>query len=151
MDNNYQIFFPDYSSSSHNSLPITPMDHQLEEEEEEEEEESSLKKTNGCMKSKTKIRKERFAFETRSQVDVLDDGYRWRKYGQKAVKNNKFPRSYYKCSHEGCKVKKQIQRLTNDEGMVLTTYEGVHSHPIEKPQDNFQHILTHMQIYSSSF
>lgn len=39
-----------------------------------------------------KDRKPRFAFQTRSQVDILDDGYRWRKYGQKAVKNNKFPR-----------------------------------------------------------
>ncbi|XWS32624.1 hypothetical protein CRYUN_Cryun22dG0006100 [Craigia yunnanensis] len=39
-----------------------------------------------------KIRKPRYAFQTRSQVDILDDGYRWRKYGQKAVKNNKFPR-----------------------------------------------------------
>lgn len=42
--------------------------------------------------SENKIRKPRFAFQTRSQVDILDDGYRWRKYGQKAVKNNKFPR-----------------------------------------------------------
>lgn len=42
---------------------------------------------------KEKTRKPRFAFQTRSQVDILDDGYRWRKYGQKAVKNNKFPRS----------------------------------------------------------
>lgn len=39
-----------------------------------------------------KVRKPRYAFQTRSQVDILDDGYRWRKYGQKAVKNNKFPR-----------------------------------------------------------
>ena len=39
-----------------------------------------------------KGKKHRYAFQTRSQVDILDDGYRWRKYGQKAVKNNKFPR-----------------------------------------------------------
>ena len=39
-----------------------------------------------------KIRNHRFAFQTRTQVDILDDGYRWRKYGQKAVKNNNFPR-----------------------------------------------------------
>lgn len=43
-------------------------------------------------KYEKKIRKPRYAFQTRSQVDILDDGYRWRKYGQKAVKNNKFPR-----------------------------------------------------------
>ncbi|KAI5679394.1 hypothetical protein M9H77_10344 [Catharanthus roseus] len=41
-----------------------------------------------------KVRKPRYAFQTRSQVDILDDGYRWRKYGQKAVKNNKFPRGF---------------------------------------------------------
>ncbi|KAL3611855.1 hypothetical protein D5086_002875 [Populus alba] len=44
-------------------------------------------------KGEKKIRKPKYAFQTRSQVDILDDGYRWRKYGQKAVKNNKFPRS----------------------------------------------------------
>nr|XP_043608467.1 probable WRKY transcription factor 75 [Erigeron canadensis] len=88
------------------------------------------------------------AFQTRSQVDILDDGYRWRKYGQKAVKNNKFPRNYYRCTHQGCNVKKQVQRLSNEEGIVVTTYEGMHSHPIEKPTNNFENILTQMQIYS---
>ena len=43
-------------------------------------------------KGEKKSRRPRFAFQTRSQVDILDDGYRWRKYGQKAVKNNRFPR-----------------------------------------------------------
>lgn len=95
-----------------------------------------------------KVRKPRFAFQTRSQVDILDDGYRWRKYGQKAVKNNQFPRSYYKCTHQGCNVKKQVQRLAKDEGVVVTTYEGVHSHPIDKPSDNFEHILSQMHIYT---
>ncbi|KAJ0037770.1 hypothetical protein Pint_23757 [Pistacia integerrima] len=99
--------------------------------------------------SEKKIRKPRYAFQTRSQVDILDDGYRWRKYGQKAVKNNKFPRSYYRCTHQGCNVKKQVQRLTKDEGVVVTTYEGMHSHPIEKSTDNFEHILSQMQIYTS--
>ncbi|CAI9275197.1 unnamed protein product [Lactuca saligna] len=99
-------------------------------------------------KGEKKIRKPKHAFQTRSQVDILDDGYRWRKYGQKAVKNNKFPRNYYRCTHQGCNVKKQVQRLSNDDGIVVTTYEGTHSHPIEKSTDNFEHILTQMQIYS---
>ncbi|XP_039068790.1 probable WRKY transcription factor 75 [Hibiscus syriacus] len=97
-----------------------------------------------------KTMKTRYVFQTRSQVDILDDGYRWRKYGQKVVKNNKFPRSYYRCTHQGCNVKKQVQRLTKDEGIVETTYEGMHSHPIQKPNDNFEHILSQMQIYTSS-
>ena len=46
----------------------------------------------GEKKGDKKMRKPRYAFQTRSQVDILDDGYRWRKYGQKSVKNNKFPR-----------------------------------------------------------
>jgi len=46
-------------------------------------------------KGEKKIRKPKYAFQTRSQVDILDDGYRWRKYGQKAVKNNRFPRYLY--------------------------------------------------------
>ncbi|KAG8365860.1 hypothetical protein BUALT_Bualt17G0015800 [Buddleja alternifolia] len=101
-------------------------------------------------KRETKSKKPKFAFQTRSQVDILDDGYRWRKYGQKAVKNNKFPRSYYRCTYQGCNVKKQVQRLSKDEGVVVTTYEGMHSHSIEKSTDNFEHILSQMQIYTSS-
>ncbi|XP_057992932.1 probable WRKY transcription factor 75 isoform X2 [Hevea brasiliensis] len=103
----------------------------------------------GKKKGEKKIRKPRYAFQTRSQVDILDDGYRWRKYGQKAVKNNKFPRSYYRCTHQGCNVKKQVQRLTKDEGIVVTTYEGMHTHPIDRQTDNFEHILNQMQIYTS--
>lgn len=103
----------------------------------------------GKKKGEKKIRRPRFAFQTRSQVDILDDGYRWRKYGQKAVKNNKFPRSYYRCTHQGCNVKKQVQRLSKDEGIVVTTYEGMHSHQIDKSTDNFEHILSQMQIYTA--
>ncbi|KAL6508174.1 hypothetical protein OROHE_021716 [Orobanche hederae] len=44
-------------------------------------------------KAEKKVKKPRYAFQTRSQVDILDDGYRWRKYGQKNVKNNNFPRN----------------------------------------------------------
>uniref|UniRef100_A0ACD5WUK8 Uncharacterized protein n=1 Tax=Avena sativa TaxID=4498 RepID=A0ACD5WUK8_AVESA len=46
----------------------------------------------GNKKREKKERQPQYAFQTRSQVDILDDGYRWRKYGQKAVKDNNFPR-----------------------------------------------------------
>ncbi|CAI9111595.1 OLC1v1011853C1 [Oldenlandia corymbosa var. corymbosa] len=98
-------------------------------------------------KTRSSRKQQRFAFQTRSRVDILDDGYRWRKYGQKAVKHNKFPRSYYKCTHQGCEVKKQVQRLTGDEGVVVTTYQGMHSHPTLQPADNFEQILNQMHIY----
>ncbi|KAJ1275347.1 hypothetical protein BS78_05G128500 [Paspalum vaginatum] len=103
----------------------------------------------GKRKGEKKERRPRYAFQTRSEVDILDDGYRWRKYGQKAVKNNRFPRSYYRCTHQGCNVKKQVQRLSRDEAVVVTTYEGTHTHAIEKSNDNFEHILTQMHIYTA--
>ncbi|XP_057974785.1 probable WRKY transcription factor 50 isoform X2 [Malania oleifera] len=34
----------------------------------------------------------RIAFRTRSELEVMDDGYKWRKYGKKAVKNSPNPR-----------------------------------------------------------
>lgn len=43
-------------------------------------------------KPEKKQREPRFAFMTKSEVDHLEDGYRWRKYGQKAVKNSPYPR-----------------------------------------------------------
>lgn len=45
-------------------------------------------------KGQKRIRQPRFAFMTKSEVDHLEDGYRWRKYGQKAVKNSPYPRYY---------------------------------------------------------
>ncbi|KAJ6940413.1 WRKY transcription factor 43 [Populus alba x Populus x berolinensis] len=54
-----------------------------------EEKGNKDEKKGGRMKKATRPR---FAFQTRSADDILDDGYRWRKYGQKAVKNSKYPR-----------------------------------------------------------
>lgn len=62
-----------------------------------------------------------------------DDGYRWRKYGRKNVKGNQFPRSYYKCTHPACQVKKQVETIIeNDKPIVHTIYKGEHNH--EPPQ-----------------
>ncbi|CAL0306886.1 unnamed protein product [Lupinus luteus] len=80
-------------------------------------------------KNQKKQREPRFAFMTQSDVDQLDDGYRWRKYGQKAVKNSPYPRSYYRCTTAGCSVKKRVERSSDDPSIVVTTYEGQHTHP----------------------
>lgn len=62
-----------------------------------------------------------------------DDGYNWRKYGQKQVKGSEYPRSYYKCTHPNCPVKKKVERA--QEGHITEIiYKGAHSHP--KPQPN---------------
>ena len=39
------------------------------------------------------MREPKVVVQTESEVDVLDDGFRWRKYGQKVVKGNPNPRS----------------------------------------------------------
>jgi hypothetical protein len=48
-------------------------------------------------KGEKRPRQPRFAFMTKSEVDHLEDGYRWRKYGQKAVKNSPYPRYVPTC------------------------------------------------------
>ncbi|KAJ6918963.1 WRKY transcription factor 13 [Populus alba x Populus x berolinensis] len=80
------------------------------------------------IKARRKVREPRFCFKTLSDVDVLDDGYKWRKYGQKVVKNTQHPRSYYRCTQDNCRVKKRVERLAEDPRMVITTYEGRHAH-----------------------
>ncbi|KAL9269642.1 putative WRKY transcription factor 50 [Drosera capensis] len=72
--------------------------------------------------------KDRVAFRMQSEIEILDDGYKWRKYGKKMVKNNPNPRNYYKCAIEGCPVKKRVERDGHDPSLVITTYEGKHTH-----------------------
>ncbi|KAF8026298.1 hypothetical protein BT93_F2940 [Corymbia citriodora subsp. variegata] len=76
------------------------------------------------------IREPRVVVQTLSEVDILDDGYRWRKYGQKVVRGNPNPRSYYKCTNAGCPVRKHVERASNDLKAVITTYEGKHNHDV---------------------
>ncbi|MBA0595080.1 WRKY transcription factor 71 [Gossypium raimondii] len=92
--------------------------------------ESSKKGNKAKMKGEKKQREPRFAFVTKSEVDQLEDGYRWRKYGQKAVKNSPYPRSYYRCTTQKCTVKKRVERSFQDPSTVITTYEGQHNHPL---------------------
>ncbi|PWA65019.1 DNA-binding WRKY [Artemisia annua] len=59
-----------------------------------------------------------------------DDGYTWRKYGQKEILGSKFPRGYYRCTHQklyNCPAKKQVQRLDNDPYTFEVTYRGEHT------------------------
>ncbi|KAK3011158.1 hypothetical protein RJ639_011064, partial [Escallonia herrerae] len=68
------------------------------------------------------------AFRTKSDLEIMDDGFKWRKYGKKMVKNSPNPRNYYKCTSGGCKVKKRVERDGEDSSYVITTYDGKHNH-----------------------
>ncbi|XP_022890848.1 probable WRKY transcription factor 33 [Olea europaea var. sylvestris] len=76
------------------------------------------------------VREPRVVVQTTSDIDILDDGYRWRKYGQKVVRGNPNPRSYYKCTYNGCPVRKHVERASHDMKAVMTTYEGKHNHDV---------------------
>ncbi|XP_026392855.1 WRKY transcription factor SUSIBA2-like isoform X1 [Papaver somniferum] len=81
-------------------------------------------------------REPRVVVQTLSEVDILDDGYRWRKYGQKVVKGNPNPRSYYKCTNAGCPVRKHVERASHDPKAVITTYEGKHNHDVPSARNS---------------
>ncbi|XP_026429188.1 probable WRKY transcription factor 41 [Papaver somniferum] len=66
----------------------------------------------------------------------VDDGYAWRKYGQKNILEAKHHRSYYRCSYgktQGCLARKQVQRSELDWSIFDVTYIGKHS-CIETPE-----------------
>ncbi|CAD6270030.1 unnamed protein product [Miscanthus lutarioriparius] len=86
------------------------------------------KRRNIQISSQRTLSEPKIIVQTTSEVDLLDDGYRWRKYGQKVVKGNPHPRSYYKCTFAGCNVRKHIERASSDPKAVITTYEGKHNH-----------------------
>lgn len=79
----------------------------------------------GLMSQKIEINK--YTLKIKS-CDSADDGYRWRKYGQKSIKNSPNPRSYYRCTNPRCSAKKQVEKSTDDPDSFLITYEGLHLH-----------------------
>ncbi|KAF5735566.1 WRKY transcription factor 3 [Tripterygium wilfordii] len=105
-----------------------------EEERDDNEPNPKRRNTNegasSVVVSEKTVTEPKIIVQTRSEVDLLDDGYRWRKYGQKVVKGNPHPRSYYKCTSAGCNVRKHVERASTDAKAVITTYEGKHNHNV---------------------
>lgn len=94
--------------------------------------------------------------------EALDDGYSWRKYGQKDILGAKHPRGYYKCTYrqlQGCLATKQVQRSNDDPNIFNMTYHGSHTcHPgtdtspplPSSPPPNVRHPPPQNQILGSS-
>ncbi|CAD5329121.1 unnamed protein product [Arabidopsis thaliana] len=113
--------------TSHMSVSLT-YDGEVEESESKRRKlEAYATETSGSTRAS---REPRVVVQTTSDIDILDDGYRWRKYGQKVVKGNPNPRSYYKCTANGCTVTKHVERASDDFKSVLTTYIGKHTHVV---------------------
>ncbi|WZZ47555.1 hypothetical protein YC2023_043814 [Brassica napus] len=66
--------------------------------------------------------------QVESVEDYPDDGFRWRKYGQKVVTGNANPRSDYRCTYTGCEVKKLVEKSVDNVKLVVATYDRIHEH-----------------------
>ncbi|PPR82142.1 hypothetical protein GOBAR_AA38567 [Gossypium barbadense] len=142
-----------------------------ESREERDDDEPNLKRRNtapeaAVVLSHKTVTEPKIIVQTRSEVDLLDDGYRWRKYGQKVVKGNPHPRlvrllfltytatfgiisdassntyrSYYKCTSAGCNVRKHVERASTDPKAVITTYEGKHNHDVPAARNSSHNMV----------
>lgn len=83
------------------------------------EQEISEDSTNTSVKKKTK---------RSNTTTVHNDGYKWRKYGQKSVKGSSFPRNYFKCAVMDCPAKKQIEKYIDENGAEREKIKYVNNH-----------------------
>lgn len=83
-----------------------------------------------------------------------DDGYNWRKYGQKQAKGSENPRSYYKCTFPNCSTKKKVE-INLDGHVTEIVYKGSHNHakPLstKRSSSNSAHNGTYYNQTNSSF
>ncbi|XP_042518401.1 probable WRKY transcription factor 58 [Macadamia integrifolia] len=67
--------------------------------------------------------------ETENTVMVIQaDGYDWKKYGQKFIKNIGKTRSYFKCQKKNCKAKKRVEWSASNPTNIQIICEGEHTH-----------------------
>nr|WCL15188.1 WRKY12713 [Atractylodes chinensis] len=120
---------------------VTRVDERHEEEPQAKRRNTEVRALDPVSSHRT-VTEPRIIVQTTSEVDLLDDGYRWRKYGQKVVKGNPHPRSYYKCTSQGCNVRKHVERAASDPKAVITTYEGKHNHDVPAAKNSSHTMAT---------
>ncbi|KAJ4832558.1 hypothetical protein Tsubulata_000129 [Turnera subulata] len=95
----------------------------LSEDSGESSKSSTGKDRRGCYK-----RRKTAHSWTKESSTLIEDGFAWRKYGQKKILDAKYPRNYYRCTHkfdQGCQATKQVQQV--EEELYSTTYCGHHT------------------------
>nr|WGV38235.1 WRKY [Loropetalum chinense var. rubrum] len=95
------------------------------------------------------VQEPRIVVQSSTDTEILGDGFRWRKYGQKVVKGNPYPRSYYRCTSLKCNVRKHVERASDDPRAFITTYEGKHNH--EMPVRNTNQVASEPDSQASTF
>lgn len=63
------------------------------------------------------------------QLAMPEDGYEWRKYGQKYIMRIRKNRSYFKCRRNECGAKKRAEWPPYDPSNLRIVYDGAHNHP----------------------
>ncbi|KAI5018965.1 hypothetical protein ZWY2020_043853 [Hordeum vulgare] len=61
---------------------------------------------------------------------TAEDGFIWRKYGQKEITHSKNPRLYFRCTYKhdsGCPATRQVQQSDDDHSLYIITYFGDHT------------------------
>lgn len=61
---------------------------------------------------------------------TVEDGFIWRKYGQKEILHSKHPRLYFRCTYRddsGCPATRQVQMSEQDPSLYVITYFGEHT------------------------
>ncbi|GLT90784.1 hypothetical protein SLE2022_087020 [Rubroshorea leprosula] len=106
------------------SINGSPQSEDFDKDNQESKESSKKRKTQPRWTDQVKV----------SSEGVLegphDDGYSWRKYGQKDILGAKYPRSYYRCTFrnsKNCWATKQVQRSDEDPTIFDVTYRGTHN------------------------
>nr|XP_010932751.1 probable WRKY transcription factor 43 [Elaeis guineensis] len=67
-------------------------------------------------------------------LTLPEDGYEWKKYGQKFIQNIRKYRNYFKCRNKRCNAKKRVEWHPRDPSSKKIIYTGVHNHPPPRPQ-----------------
>ncbi|XP_020971031.1 probable WRKY transcription factor 70 isoform X2 [Arachis ipaensis] len=82
-----------------------------------------------------------------------EDGHQWRKYGQKAIQNEKYTRNYFRCTHkyeQGCRATKQVQRIQEKPPLYRATYHGRHTCTNTDTTNNHVLIMEELDYPTSS-
>ncbi|KAJ1285974.1 hypothetical protein BS78_03G318200 [Paspalum vaginatum] len=79
----------------------------------------------------TKNRKVRVSTRTEYAYAPYHDGYQWRKYGQKTIQGNSYPRCYYRCTYHqdhGCPATKHVEQTNSqDPPLFRVIYTNEHT------------------------
>ncbi|XP_024978779.1 probable WRKY transcription factor 70 [Cynara cardunculus var. scolymus] len=120
-------------SGEFSGVPASPHVGNLASSVDQTPEVHSGKKPAAAVKERRGCYKRRKTIDSRVKInDTADDGYAWRKYGQKEILHSKHPRCYYRCTHKpvyGCKAQKQVQKLEDGSNRFHITYFGQHTCP----------------------